>query len=210
MVSHVKSITICYGMVQYPHMAKQNGYLEVIAGPMYCGKTEELIRQVKRATIAKKRVQVFKHAIDTRYGNDRKVFSHAGLSFQSELVTSANEILKNVHPKTEFVAIDEAQWFGKELVPVVMKLVGQGKHVIVSGLAMTFDRQPFEPIPTLMAMADQVTKLSAICTICGAEAVFHKRITDGKKINPLKADPSLVGRTDAYEARCRNCFTKKP
>jgi thymidine kinase len=185
------------------------GFLEVIAGPMYCGKTEELIRQVKRATIAQKKVQVFKHAIDTRYGNDRKVFSHAGLSFQSELVTSAREILKKVHPKTEFVAIDEAQWFGESLMPVIMKLVSEGKHVIVSGLAMTYDRQPFAPIPTLMAMADKTTKLSAICVICGSEAVFHKRIMkNGKKINPLDADPKLVGRTDAYEARCRKCFDK--
>jgi thymidine kinase len=189
-------------------MIKKLGYLEVIAGPMYCGKTEELIRQVKRATIAKKRVQVFKHAIDTRYGNDRKVFSHAGLSFQSELVKSANEIIKNVRPDTEFVAIDEAQWFGKSLIPVVMKLVSEGIHVIVSGLAMTYDRRPFIPIPTLMALADKVTKLSAICVLCGAEAVFHKRITDGKKIDPMTADPKLVGRTDAYEARCRNCFDK--
>jgi thymidine kinase len=190
-------------------MNKHIGYLEVIAGPMYCGKTEELIRQVKRATIAKKHVQVFKHSIDTRYGTDRRVFSHAGLSFQSELVSSAKEILKNVHPKTEFVAIDEAQWFGEELVPVVMKLVSQGLHVIVSGLAMTYDRQPFAPIPNLMAMADKTTKLSAICIVCGEEAVYHKRIMkNGKNINPLEADPKLVGRTDAYEARCRKCFDK--
>lgn len=178
---------------------------------MYCGKTEELIRQVKRATIAKKRVQVFKHAIDTRYGDDRKVFSHAGLSFQSELVTKADEILKLVHSKTEFVAIDEAQWFGEALIPVVMKLIEEGKHVIVSGLAMTYDRQPFVPIPTLLALADKTTKLSAICTICGAEAPFHKRIMkNGKTIDPLTADPKLVGRTDAYEARCRSCFNKAP
>lgn len=192
-------------------MKNQTGFLEVIAGPMYCGKTEELIRQVKRATIAKKRVQVFKHAIDTRYGDDRKVFSHAGLSFESELVTKASDILKYVDPKTEFVAIDESQWFGEELVPVVTKLVEQGKHVIISGLAMTYNRQPFVPIPTLMAMADKTTKLSAICAICGDEAPFHKRITkNNNKIDPLDPDPTLVGRTDSYEARCRNCFAKKP
>jgi len=138
------------------------GYLEVIAGPMYCGKTEELIRQVKRAAIAQKKVQVFKHAIDTRYGTDRKVFSHAGLSFESELVKTPAEILKRVDPKTEMVAIDESQWFGKGLVSVVRKLVEQGKHVIVAGLALTFDRQPFIPIPALMAMADKVTILSAV------------------------------------------------
>lgn len=189
-------------------MTKPIGYLEVIAGPMYCGKTEELIRQVKRAAIAQKHVQVFKHAIDARYGHDRKVFSHAGLSFQSELVTKASQILKNVQPDTEFVAIDESQWFGKSLVAVVQALLNKGKHVIIAGLALTYDRTPFIPMPTLMAMADKVTKLSAICQICGEEAVFHKRITDGKKIDPLEADPSLVGRSDAYEARCRKCFEK--
>lgn len=195
----------------YNHfMTHRNGYLEVIAGPMYCGKTEELIRQVKRAAIAQKKVQVFKHAIDTRYGNDRKVFSHAGLSFESELINTPGEILKRLNSKTEMVAIDESQWFGKTLVPVVQKLVDQGKHVIVAGLALTFNRTPFIPMPTLMVMADKVTKLSAICTICGEEAIYHKRITDGKKIDPLEADPALVGRSDAYEARCRRCFDKKP
>lgn len=186
------------------------GYLEVIAGPMYCGKTEELIRQVKRAAIAQKHVQVFKHAIDTRYGNDRKVFSHAGLSFQSELINTPREILRRLDPKTEIVAIDESQWFGKGLVSIIQKLLDMHKHVIVAGLALTFDRTPFIPMPTLMAMADKVTKLSAICQICGEEAVFHKRITNGKKIDPLEADPALVGRSDAYEARCRKCFLKKP
>lgn len=175
---------------------------------MYCGKTEELIRQVKRAAIARKHVQVFKHAIDTRYGHDRKVFSHAGLSFQSELIKTPKEILNNLSPKTQIVAIDESQWFGKGLVAVVQALLDKGKHVIIAGLALTYDRTPFIPMPTLMAMADKVTKLSAICQICGEEAVFHKRITDGKKIDPLNADPALVGRSDAYEARCRRCFEK--
>ena len=192
-------------------MKKSNAYLEVIAGPMYCGKTEELIRQVKRAAIGKKPVQVFKHIIDTRYGKDRKVFSHAGLSFESELISKAKDILKYLHKKTEIVAIDEAQWFGEDLIPVVEKLLEQGKRVIVAGLAMTYDRQPFAPIPTLMSMADKTTKLSAICTLCGEEAVFHKRIMkNGTKIDPLKADPKLVGRTDSYEARCRNCYDRKP
>ena len=191
-------------------MKAHDGYLEVIAGPMYCGKTEELIRQVKRASIGKRHVQVFKHAIDTRYGTDRKVFSHAGLSFESELVSDAGYILKQTHNNTEIIAIDEAQWFGDALVPVVQKLVDGGKHVLIAGLAMTFNRQPFEPIPTLMAMADKTTKLSAICSICGDEAVFHKRIASGKKIDPLTADPKLVGRSDSYEARCRKCYDKKP
>jgi thymidine kinase len=186
------------------------GYFEVIAGPMYCGKTEELIRQVKRAVIAKKRVQVFKHAIDTRYGKERKVFSHAGVSFQSELITKPGDILKYLKPRTEIVAIDEAQWFGSGLVPVVQKLLDMRKHVVLAGLPLTYDRKPFIPMPTLMAMADKVTKLSAICTMCGKEAIYHKRITNHQKIDPLEPDPKLVGRLEAYEARCRNCFGKKP
>ncbi len=194
-------------MVYGKHMKQHIGYLEVIAGPMYCGKTEELIRQAKRAAIGKKRVQVFKHIIDTRYGKDKKVFSHAGLSFESELISKASQILKKLHAKTEIVAIDEAQWFGEELTGVIEKLLKQGKRVIVSGLATTFDRQPFAPIPNLMAMADKVTKLSAICMICGEEAVYHKRIIKNN-VDPLLADPSLVGRSDAYEARCRRCFGK--
>ena len=188
-------------------MKNKLGFLEVIAGPMYCGKTEELIRQAKRAAIGKKHVQVFKHIIDTRYGKDKKIFSHAGLSFESELISKASQILKNLHPKTEIVAIDEAQWFGEELTGVIEKLLKMGKRVIVSGLATTFDRQPFAPIPTLMAIADKVTKLSAICVVCGEEAVYHKRIVKNT-VDPLLADPSLVGRSDAYEARCRRCFNK--
>lgn len=188
-------------------MKKKLGYLEVIAGPMYCGKTEELIRLVKRATIGKKKVQVFKHAIDTRYGKDKKVYSHAGLSFKSYLITDAAQILRKLHKNTQIIAIDEAQWLGQDLIPVVSELVEKGCQVIVAGLAMTYDRQPFAPMPTLMAMADKVIKLSAICTICGSDAVFHKRLTKAGTTNPLDADPSLVGRSDAYEARCRRCFT---
>ena len=189
-------------------MKKTSGYLEVIAGPMFCGKTEELIRQVRRAAIAKKRIQVFKHVIDTRYGNDKKLFSHAGLSFESDVIRSPRQILTKLHPKTEIVAIDEAQWFGKGLIPVIETLLNRGKKVLVAGLALTYDREPFAPIPTLMTMADKVTKLSAICAICGEEAVYHKRITKGKSIDPHIADPSLVGKIDSYQPRCRRCFNK--
>ncbi|MFZ2025046.1 MAG: thymidine kinase [Microgenomates group bacterium] len=187
------------------------GYLEVIAGPMYCGKTEELIRQVKRATIGKKHVLVFKHAIDTRYGADKKVHSHAGGTFTSELIHSASEIFKHLKKNTEIIAIDEAQWFGIELIAVVETLLSQGKHVIIAGLAMTFDRQPFVPIPTLMTMADKVTKLSAVCSLCGEDAVFHKRVVKGKSADALSTDPTLVNKLEdnVYEARCRNCFSKK-
>ncbi len=187
---------------------RKSGFLEVIAGPMYCGKTEELIRLVKRASIGKKHVQVYKHAIDTRYGKDKKVFSHAGVSFKSYLITEASQILKKLHKNTEIVAIDEAQWFGPDLLPVISELLDKGKYVVVAGLAMTYDRQPFAPIPTLMAMADHVRKLSAVCTVCGNDAIFHKRLTKSTILNPLEADPSLVGRTDSYEARCRKCWDK--
>ncbi|MDO8451612.1 MAG: thymidine kinase [bacterium] len=188
----------------------QRGYLEVIAGPMFSGKTEELIRQVRRAKIGKKHVQVFKHAIDARYGKDKKLYSHNGMTFESELVLTAEDIFTHTDEKTELVAIDEAQWFGPELVPVIQKFLEQGKRVLVSGLAMTFDRQPFIPIPELMALADTVTKLSSICSLCGEEAVYHKRIVSGKTGDPLKANPKLVSKLDLsdYQARCRRCFKK--
>lgn len=191
-------------------VGKKLGYLEIIAGPMFCGKTEELIRQVKRATIGKKHVQVFKHKIDNRYGNGKKLYSHAGLTFESELITNASEILTRLDSKTELVGIDEAQWFGEDLITVVEKLLNRGKRVLVSGLALTFDRQPFTPVPTLMAMADKVTKLSAICSLCGQDAVFHKRVAKGKTADPLSTDPSLVSKLDLsiYQARCRRCFKK--
>jgi len=189
-------------------MARTLGYLEVIAGPMFCGKTEELIRQVKRAAIGKKRVQVFKHAIDTRYGNDRKLHSHAGISFESDIITRSEQILQRLHPKTEIVAIDEAQWFGETLVPIVENLLFQGKKVLVAGLATTFDREPFAPVPTLMAIADKVTKLSAVCVICGDDAVYHKRVRRASKVDPKIADPSFVGKIESYQARCRRCYSK--
>jgi thymidine kinase len=187
----------------------KSGYLEVIAGPMFCGKTEELIRQVRRAAIAKKKIQVFKHAIDTRYGTDKKLFSHAGLTFESNVVSSSKSILNHVHAKTEIIAIDEAQWFGEPLVPVIETLLSKGKKVVVAGLALTYDREPFAPIPALMSMADKVTKLSAVCAVCGEEAVYHKRIIRGKTVDPHMADPSLVGKIDTYQPRCRGCYTKK-
>jgi thymidine kinase len=189
---------------------KPIGYLEVIAGPMYCGKTEELIRQVRRATIGKKKIQVFKHTFDIRYGKAKKLYSHAGMMFDSEMVGSVGELAKSIKQDTQIVAIDEAQWFGPDLVECVKKLLDNGIHVIVSGLAMTFDRQPFVPIPELMTLADKVTKLSSICSVCGADAVYHKRIKNSTTVDPLSTDPSLVNKLEdnVYEARCRKCFDK--
>lgn len=181
--------------------------LEVICGPMFCGKTEELIRRVRRATIAGKKVAVFKHKLDTRYAA-KNVISHDGGSFKAISVSSASQILKRVGKDTEIVAIDEAQWLGKNLIPVCQKLLDKGKRVIVAGLATTYEGKPFPPIPHLMAIADEVLKLSAICNVCGKEAVFHikKKKT---KINPAKISAALVGGTTDYEARCRSCFFGK-
>ncbi|MDP1722986.1 MAG: thymidine kinase [Candidatus Gottesmanbacteria bacterium] len=190
-------------------MKTKLGYLEVIAGPMYCGKTEELIRQVKRATIGKKKVQVFKPDIDIRYGRAKKLYSHAGLTFDSEMIKSAKDILTLVTKDTDIVGIDEAQHMGEGLIAVVETLLSQGKQVIVTGLALTFDRQPFTPVPALMAMADKVTKLSAICMLCGSDAVYHKRVGIVKtKANALEPDPAFVAKLDdaVFEARCRACW----
>lgn len=192
-------------------MSRKLGFLEVIAGPMYCGKTEELIRQVKRAKIGRQGAQVFKHKFDIRYGQDKKVFSHAGVSIECDIIDQAGDILERLLPETKMVAIDEAQWLGDELIPVVKKLLRQKKHVIVSGLALTYDQQPFTPIPELMALADRVSKLSSICAVCGGEAVYHKRMGVGAPVDPLTNDPSLVKKLgdNFFEARCRNCLSKK-
>lgn len=189
----------------------KTGYLEVIAGPMYCGKTEELIRQVKRATIGKKKVQAFKHKNDIRYGHEKKLYSHGGVNVDCEIIDGTEEILTKTHPDTEIVAIDEAQWLGEELIPVIETLLKKKKHLIVTGLAMTYDRQPFTPIPALMAMADKVTKLSSVCMICGEDAVYHKKVTNrDPSVDPLDNDPSLVKslKDSVFEARCRNCYGK--
>lgn len=187
-------------------MKNSMGSLEVIAGPMFCGKTEELIRRVKRAMIAKKNVVVVKHVLDIRY-KKRNVTSHSGHTLRSKVVKSARGIHKKVNSTTDVVAIDEAMWFGKALIPVVNDLLKQGKRVIVSGLAATFTAEPFEPIPSLMAIADRVDKLTAVCTVCGKEAIFHKKITTSKE-SPYKIVAANVGEKDKYEARCRTCFYK--
>lgn len=180
------------------------GSLEVIAGPMFCGKTEELIRRVRRAIIGKKKVLVFKHKLDTRYMK-RNVVSHNKISIHSLVVANAKEILKKTTKNTDVVAIDEAMWFGKALFPVVNKLIEEGKRVIVSGLSSTFNAEPFEPIPSLMAVADRVDKLTSICTVCGKDAIFHKKL-DAKNVNAFEISAHHVGEKDKYEARCRNCF----
>jgi thymidine kinase len=180
------------------------GRVEVICGSMFSGKTEELIRRVKRAEIAKQRVQVFAHGLDTRYGDDQ-VASHSGANWRAIPVQNAAQILERLDPQATVVAIDEAQFFDWKIAEVANLLADRGVRVIVAGLDMDFRGEPFGPMPLLMAQAEHVDKLSAICVICGAPASRSQRLLNGA---PAKYnDPViLVGADEVYEARCRHCY----
>ena len=181
------------------------GRIEVVCGPMFAGKTEELLRRVRRAVIAGRRVVVIGHALDTR-GGTAQLASHAGLGHPSLAVASAGDIEAAVPDWTDIVAIDEAQFFGPELIPVVSRLADRGLAVIIAGLDVTFDGAPFEPLPSLMALAERVDKLTAICSVCGEDAVFHVRLTaSGGPAEELVA--AHVGGTESYQARCRRHLT---
>ncbi|WP_448590377.1 thymidine kinase [Thermoflexus hugenholtzii] len=179
------------------------GWVEVISGCMFSGKTEELIRRLRRAQIARQQVQVFKPLIDTRYGLER-VRSHNGLDIEAIPVPHARAILDHLQPGTTVVGIDEAQFFDWEIADVVQALAEQGIRVIVAGLDMDFRGEPFGPMPLLMAQADQVDKLHAICVVCGAPATRTQRLINGR---PARYDDPviLVGGSETYEARCRRC-----
>ena len=180
------------------------GRVEVVCGPMFAGKTEELLRRVRRALIAGRQVAVFGHALDTRQGADR-LASHVGLSVPAMAVASPEDIERSVPDGTDIVAIDEAQFFGPGLVPVVGRLADRGLVVIVAGLDVTFDGRPFEPLPSLMALAEQVDKLTAICSMCGEDAVFHVRLSaTAAGANDLVE--ANVGGLETYQARCRRHF----
>lgn len=177
-----------------------SGSIEVVCGPMFSGKTEELIRRVKRAQIAKQRVQIFKPAMDTRYA-DKEVVSHSSLSIKAEAVETAVEILMRLKDSTRVVAIDEVQFFDENILKVVAKLAARGCRVICAGLDLDYRARPFGPIPQLLAMADEVTKIQAICTVCGAAAVRSQRLSASK-------EDVLLGEADAYEARCRGHYVQ--
>jgi thymidine kinase len=174
------------------------GWIEVIVGPMFSGKSEELIRRLRRAEIARKRVQIFKPVIDNRYRTNG-IVSHSGLEIASDTVADADEILRQVNLLTEVVGIDEAQFLGPGLVTVCQWLAEAGKRVIVSGLDMDYLGRPFEPMPTLLTMAEEITKLLAICIRCGNPAVHTQRLVDSDQL-------IVVGAKGMYEARCRRCF----
>jgi len=180
------------------------GRIEVVCGPMFAGKTEELLRRVRRAVIAGRRVVVIGHALDVRHGTDR-LATHVGLDHPSVSATTVDEIRGAIPDGTEIVAIDEAQFFGRELTGLATELADEGITVIVAGLDVTFDGEPFEPLPSLMALAERVDKLTAICTICGEDAVFHARVT-GTTSDADELVAEHVGGTETYQARCRRHF----
>ena len=182
-------------------MKHHTGSIEVITGSMFCGKTEELIRRLRRATIAKQKVQVFKPTIDNRYAEE-KVTSHAGANFDALPIQSSAEISPHLAPDTTVVAIDEAQFFDAEIVHVTQNLANRGLRVIVAGLDMDFRGEPFGPMPILLSQAEHVSKLHAICVVCGEEASRTQRLVDGR---PARYDDPvvIVGASELYEARCR-------
>ncbi|MBE9506920.1 MAG: thymidine kinase [Chloroflexi bacterium] len=181
----------------------RGGWIEVVCGSMFCGKTEELIRRVRRARIARQKVQVFKPAIDTRYAS-QEVISHNGLQVEAMPVEGVAQVRALVEPDTTVVALDEVQFFEDDVVDLCEELADQGMRVIVAGLDTDFRGEPFGPVPTLMARAELVDKLRAICVVCGGPASRTQRIINGQ---PAAYDDPviLVGADEAYEARCRGC-----
>ncbi len=180
-----------------PQGTKGTGWIEVITGSMFSGKTEELIRRIRRAQIAKLKVVVFKPRIDTRYSTDR-IVSHSDISIPSIVVDNAKQILE-LAKDAQVVGIDEAQFFDSELVDVCEKLANDGKRVIVAGLDQDYRGKPFEPMPQLLAIAEYITKTHAICVVCGNPASkTQRKIKAGERI--------VIGASDIYEARCRRCF----
>lgn len=180
------------------------GWIEVIAGVMFSGKTEELLRRVRRATIARKRVQVFKSHLDDRYAGLWAVSSHDRRSLEATPVDSSRQIMLRLDPMAQVVAIDEAQFLDAGIVDVVTSLANRGRRVIVAGTDTDFRGEPFGSMPQLMAVAEIVDKLHAICVLCGAPASRNQRLIDGKPAT-WNSPTIMVGAADSYEARCRAC-----
>jgi len=184
-------------------MSKKFGSVEVITGSMFCGKTDEMIRRLRRATIAKQNVQVFKPEIDKRY-DSAKVVSHAGSQFDASSITGSADILSTLKPDTTVVAIDEAQFIDAGIGDVVNQLAEKGLRVIVGGLDLDFRGEPFGMMPKLISQAEEVDKLHAICMVCGEDASRTQRLVNGKPAH--YDDPVvIVGADELYEARCRKC-----
>lgn len=184
---------------------KRLGQITVVCGSMFAGKSEELIRRARRALYAKKRVQVFKPAIDNRY-DEAQVVTHMGVQHAAVAVASVAELKRQIAPDTEVLLIEEVQFFDPSIVAMAVSLADRGMEVVCAGLDQDFRRVPFGPMPDLLAVADEVVKLRAICMKCGAPASHTYRTIDGKPAH--YDDPIiLIGATETYEARCRNCYT---
>ncbi len=181
----------------------RSGSLTVISGSMFSGKTEELIRLSRRALYARRRVQVFKHALETR-SDEAEIRSHNGIPHEAIPVGSSGELLDRVEPATDVVAIEEAQFFDAGIVGACRQLADGGYELIVAGLDMDFRGEPFGPMPGLLAEADEIVKLRAICARCGRDAARSQRLIDGRPA-PASAPIILVGAEESYEARCRHC-----
>jgi len=174
------------------------GWIEVICGPMFSGKSEELIRRLRRAMIARKRVEVFKPAIDNRYSED-EIVSHGDLRMKSQVVGGAGEIIDRIDWRSEVIGVDEANFMGPLLVDVAQKLADSGKQVIIAGLDTDYMGRPFAPVPDLLAHAESIAKTLAICVRCGNPAKHTQRLRGSE-------DLIVVGASEMYEARCRRCF----
>jgi thymidine kinase len=184
-------------------MDRPGGVIEVVCGSMFSGKTEELIRRVRRAQIARQRVQVFKHALDDRYAV-QAITSHNGARIEAVPVTGSGEIMAGIEPDADVVAVDEVQFLDAGICQVAQALAQGGVRVILAGLDTDFRGEPFGPMPHLLAAAEDVTKLAAICMVCGAPATRTQRLVDGRPAQ--YTDPVIfVGAREAYEARCRRC-----
>lgn len=181
-----------------PHLRTKAGWIEVIAGSMFSGKSEELIRRLRRAKIARQKVQVFKPEVDSRY-SDSHIVSHSDMRHESSMVRDARELLLKVDTDTQVIGIDEGQFFDSELVVVANELAGRGLRVIIAGLDQDYTGKPWEPMPQLLAIAEYITKTHAICLRCGQPANYSQRTFESE-------ERVAVGALGMYEARCRRCF----
>jgi thymidine kinase len=193
-------VTVCKKVFDLDIVIPNSGWIEAICGPMFSGKSEELIRRLRRAIIARKHVQVFKPAIDSRY-SECEIVTHADARMRSEAVNSSREILARLDSRTQVIGIDEANFFGTELVEIANQLASAGTQVIVAGLDTDFMGRPFPPMPDLLAIAESITKVLAICMRCGNPAKHTQRLIESEEL-------ILVGAAGSYEARCRQCFER--
>lgn len=185
------------------------GWIEVITGVMFSGKSEELMRRVRRALIARRQIQVFKSHLDDRYGGVGSVSSHDGSQLEAIPVSSSREVAERVLDGTQVLAVDEAQFLDDGIIDVVNFLADRGMRVIVSGTDMDFAGRPFGPIPGLLAVAERIDKLHAICVVCGEAATRNQRLVGGVPA-PAEGPVIQVGGSEQYEARCRRCHAVPP